>query len=69
MLFWVNNGKPEEKIAPKDMDFLEVIAQLFVGKKVAVATCEITANQQVLLKEMISPVQMNLALWLFISNE
>jgi hypothetical protein len=46
MLFWVNNGEANEKIAPKDMDFLEVIAQLFLGKKVAVATCEIKANEQ-----------------------
>ena len=47
MLFWINNGEANEKIAPKDMDFLEVLAQLYLGKKVAVATCEIKENQQV----------------------
>jgi len=46
MLFWINNGEANEKIAPKDMDFLEVLAQLYLGKKVAVATCEIKENQQ-----------------------
>lgn len=46
MLFWIDNGKDVEKVSAKDYNLLEVIAQIFLGKKVVATTCEIAKNQQ-----------------------
>jgi len=45
MMFWIDNGKDSEKLSEKDENFLEVMAQLFVGRKVAITSCEIMSNQ------------------------
>jgi len=46
VMFWVDNEKATEKLSEKDMNFLEVVAQLFAGRKIGVATCEILTNQK-----------------------
>jgi len=46
VFFWIDNKKESEKLTERDTAVLEVAAQVFEGRSVAICTCEILSNQK-----------------------